>query len=166
MEWNLQRPLHQAQGPWSCPTGAGRVLSGQHLLFTSQTTTEFPSGNLYNVQTLLLSERAEKERRPAFAFISLDRGEIRSYVEGKESQALTLSSSACRGTRGPDDGGGLTWGCSRYWKPRRPKAESSTHSQKAYPQPSGKKAGSSLRAGPPGYTLLSLGFPGMPRLTG
>lgn len=36
----------------------------------------------------MLSGEAEKEQKPAFGFISLDRGEIHSYVRSKQSQAF------------------------------------------------------------------------------
>ena len=45
-------------------------------------------GNLYNAQASMLSGEAEKEQKLAFGFISLDRGEIHSYVRSKQSQAF------------------------------------------------------------------------------
>lgn len=78
-----------------------------------QTTTEFPFGNLYNVQAFLLSEEAEKQQRPASAFISLDRGELHSYLESEESQAFDTVQLGLqrKAPAGPRDHGGLTWGC-------------------------------------------------------
>lgn len=113
-----------------------RVTSSLHLhVYFYQTTTEFPSGNLYNVQAFILSEKAEKQQRPALAFISLDRGEIHSYVGSKESQAFDTVQLCLqrKAPAAPDDRGvdpGLFRQC---WKSRCPRAESSTGNQKAYP---------------------------------
>ena len=68
-------------------------------------------GNLYNAQASMLSGEAEKEQKLAFGFISLDRGEIHSYVRSKQSQAFdTLQFCLLRkaASRAEDDHAGLT----------------------------------------------------------
>ena len=59
----------------------------------------------------MLSGEAEKEQKLAFGFISLDRGEIHSYVRSKQSQAFdTLQFCLLRkaASRAEDDHAGLT----------------------------------------------------------
>lgn len=112
----LQRILNRAGGavkPFI--EGMGRVMRSlaSPCLFLTNHPTEFLSGNLYNVQAFMLSEKAEKQQQPASAFISLDRGEIHSYVGSKESQAFdTVQLCLQRKAPAGPDHGVLTQGCS------------------------------------------------------
>lgn len=113
--------------------GMGRVMSSLHLhVYFLQTTPQSSFLEIFTMyRPLSCQRRLRNSKSLPWAFISLDRGEICSYVESKESQAFdTVQLCLQRKAWAGPDHGVLPPGLLRqYRKSRCPRTEPSTGNQ-------------------------------------